>query len=52
MVEVDVTPSLLESPEDTVRDFIAAQSNGEFPLREGPHCHRCPFYKDLCPAVG
>jgi CRISPR/Cas system-associated exonuclease Cas4 (RecB family) len=52
MVEVDVTPSLLDSPEDTVLDFIAAQSKGEFPLREGPHCRRCPFYKDLCPAVG
>jgi len=28
----------------------AAQSNLDFPLNEGSHCRRCPFYKDLCPA--
>jgi len=49
-VEVDLGPSLLESPEQTVRDFQEAQSKGEFPLNEGERCLRCPFYKDLCPA--
>jgi CRISPR/Cas system-associated exonuclease Cas4 (RecB family) len=49
-VEVDLTPSLLESPEQTARDFEEAQSRLDFPLREGPHCHRCAFYADLCPA--
>ena len=49
-VEVDLTPSLLESPEQTVRDFQEAQSTLEFPLNEGERCHRCPFFRDLCPA--
>jgi ATP-dependent exoDNAse (exonuclease V) beta subunit len=49
-VEVDLTPSLLESPEQMVKEFQEAQERGEFPLREGEHCKRCPFYRDLCPA--
>src|ERR1035441_2194650 len=50
LVEVDLTPSLIESPEQTVRDFQQAQSNLNFPLSEADHCQRCPFYRDLCPA--
>ena len=50
MIEVDLTPSLLDSPEQTVRDFQESQSRLEFPLNEGERCKRCPFYKDLCPA--
>jgi ATP-dependent exoDNAse (exonuclease V) beta subunit len=50
-VEVDLTPSLIESPEQTVRDFQEAQSKLEFPLNEGPRCRRCPFFRDLCPAT-
>jgi ATP-dependent helicase/nuclease subunit A len=50
VVEVDLTPSLLDSPEQIARDFQAAQAALEFPLSEGPHCQRCPFYRDLCPA--
>jgi CRISPR/Cas system-associated exonuclease Cas4 (RecB family) len=50
VVEVDLTPSLLDSPEQIVRDFQDAQATLEFPLNEGPHCQRCPFYRDLCPA--
>ena len=50
MVEVDLTPSLLERPEQIVRDFAEAQSKLEFPLNEGERCHRCPFWRDLCPA--
>jgi ATP-dependent exoDNAse (exonuclease V) beta subunit len=49
-VEVDLAPSLLESPEQIVREFQDAQPKGEFPLNEGERCLRCPFYKDLCPA--
>ena len=49
-VEVSLAPSLLDSPEQLVRDFQEAQSKGEFPLNEGERCHRCAFYKDLCPA--
>jgi ATP-dependent exoDNAse (exonuclease V) beta subunit len=50
-VEVDLTPSLIENPEQVVRDFEEAQSKLEFPLNEGPHCRRCPFFRDLCPAT-
>ncbi len=50
LVEVDLTPNLIESPEQTVRDFQQAQSRLDFPLIEGDHCKRCPFYHDLCPA--
>ncbi|HXA52330.1 MAG TPA: 3'-5' exonuclease, partial [Candidatus Acidoferrum sp.] len=35
VVEVDLAPSLLESPEQVVRDFQEAQSKLEFPLNEG-----------------
>ncbi len=50
LVEVDLTPTLIENPEQTVRDFQEAQSNLVFPLNEGAHCHRCPFYHGLCEA--
>ena len=50
VVEVDLRPSLLDSPEQVVRDFQAAQSELDFRLNEGGHCVRCPFYRDLCPA--
>ncbi len=49
-VEVDLTPSLIESPEQIVRDFKEAQSKLLFPLVEAEHCKRCPFFHDLCPA--
>ena len=50
VIEVDLTPSLLESPEQIVRDFQEAQSRLEFPLNEGEQCKRCRFYRGLCPA--
>jgi ATP-dependent helicase/nuclease subunit A len=50
VVEVDLRPSLLDSPEQVVRDYQAAQEGLEFPLSEGGHCGKCPFHKDLCPA--
>ncbi|MCU1237174.1 MAG: helicase/exodeoxyribonuclease subunit [Candidatus Solibacter sp.] len=49
-VEIDLTPSLIESPEQLVRDFQDAQSTLQFPLVEGEHCKRCAFFRDLCPA--
>ncbi len=52
VVDVDLAPSLLDSPEEAVREFVEAQEKLEFPLREGEQCGRCPFYKDLCPAAG
>jgi len=50
VVEVDLAPSLLESPSQLVRDFQEAQDSLQFPLNEGDHCHACPFFRDLCPA--
>jgi ATP-dependent exoDNAse (exonuclease V) beta subunit len=50
VAEVDLTPSLLERPEQIVRDFEEAQSKLEFQLNEGERCHRCQFWRDLCPA--
>jgi ATP-dependent helicase/nuclease subunit A len=51
MVEVDLTPSLLDSPEQVVREFQEAQERLEFDLKESEQCRRCRFYRDLCPAV-
>jgi ATP-dependent exoDNAse (exonuclease V) beta subunit len=51
-VAVDLGPSLLDSPGETVREFQEAQASLRFPLKEGPRCRRCPFVKDLCPAMG
>jgi ATP-dependent helicase/nuclease subunit A len=50
-IEIDLSPSLLDSPEQIVRDFQHAQDTLEFPLNEGAHCHACPFFRDLCPAM-
>jgi CRISPR/Cas system-associated exonuclease Cas4 (RecB family) len=52
VVEVDLTPSLLDSPEQVAREFQQAQEELEFPLNEGPQCKRCPFYRQICPAAG
>ncbi|MFY9726143.1 MAG: UvrD-helicase domain-containing protein [Bryobacteraceae bacterium] len=51
-VEIDLAPSLIESPGQVVREFQEAQSSLHFPLNEGDHCHACPFFHDLCPATG
>jgi ATP-dependent helicase/nuclease subunit A len=50
VVEIDLAPSLLDSPEQALAEFADAQANMEFPLREGEHCAACPYYKGLCPA--
>ena len=52
VVEVDLTPSLLDSPEQVVRELAEAQNALEFPLREGERCKRCEFFRGLCPAGG
>ena len=51
LIEVDLTPSLLDAPEQVVHDFQRAQSRLEFPLAEAEHCRRCPFFRDLCPST-
>ena len=50
-IEIDLSPSLLDSPEQIVRDFQHAQDKLEFPLNEAAHCQACPFFRDLCPAT-
>ena len=50
VVEVDLRPSLLDVPEQVVREFQEAQDTLRFPLVEGARCRRCQFYKTLCPA--
>ena len=37
---------------EMAREFQQAQETLVFPLREGAHCRRCPFFHDLCPAAG
>ncbi|MGD0499902.1 MAG: UvrD-helicase domain-containing protein [Bryobacteraceae bacterium] len=49
-VESDLALSLLDSPEQVVRDFQEAQDKLDFPMREGERCARCPFVRGLCPA--
>jgi CRISPR/Cas system-associated exonuclease Cas4 (RecB family) len=51
-VEIDLAPSLIESPSEVVREFQEAQDSLRFPLNEEEHCHGCPFFHDLCPATG
>ncbi len=49
-IPVDLTPSLLDRPEQIVHDFEQAQACLEFPLMEADHCRRCAFFQDLCPS--
>jgi len=51
LVRVDLTPTLLDSPEQVVREFHEAQSSMNFPLNENERCRRCPFVNGLCPAT-
>ena len=51
-VEIDLAPSLLESPGQIVAAFQEAQAALDFPLNEAQHCRACPFVRDLCPATG
>jgi ATP-dependent helicase/nuclease subunit A len=51
-IEVDLTPSLLDKPEEIAHDFQQAQASLRFPMNLAEHCRRCQFYRDLCPADG
>ena len=35
----------------TIESLIAAQDAASFPLVEAEHCHRCQFYRGMCPAA-
>ncbi len=49
-VPIALEPTLLDNPETLVRTFRDAQSSLSFPLHEGEHCRRCPYFRGLCPA--
>lgn len=51
VVPVDLLPLFLEDAGRVVREFREAQSTLHFPLMEGEHCRRCPFFRGLCPAT-
>ncbi len=50
-IEVNLEPSLLDTPEQIARDLQDAQASLQFPMNIAEHCRRCQFYRDLCPAV-
>ncbi|MBZ5593641.1 MAG: UvrD-helicase domain-containing protein [Acidobacteriia bacterium] len=47
---VSLEQTLLDNPEELVRDFRDAQGTLDFSLHEGEHCTRCPYFRGLCPA--
>ena len=49
-VPIDLTPTLFDSPQDLVRSFRQAQTGMDFPLNEGTHCRKCPYFRGLCPS--
>jgi len=49
-VAIALERTLLDDPESLVRGFREAQSTLNFPLHEGEHCPRCPYFRGLCPA--
>jgi ATP-dependent helicase/nuclease subunit A len=49
-VSIALERTLLDDPETLVRAFREAQSTLHFPLHEGEHCQRCPYFHGLCPA--
>ena len=50
-VEVSLGAEELDAARDLVEELASAQRRLEFPLREGSHCLRCPFYRGKCPAA-
>jgi len=49
-VPIALDAGSLEQARETVRALRCAQSTLDFPLRVGPHCYRCPYFRGLCPA--
>jgi len=49
-VLVDLDAAKLARAVEIVREFRQAQDRMEFPLREGEHCVRCPYFRGMCPA--
>lgn len=49
-VRVELTPRDLRAARQLVDELAGAQRENRFPLKEGAHCARCPFYRGKCPA--
>ena len=50
-VPIPLDSDSLEQARETVRALRRAQSTLDFPPRLGPHCYRCPYFRNLCPAA-
>ena len=50
-VRVELKSRDLDAARVLVDELAAAQRENRFPLREGAHCTRCPFYRGKCPAA-
>jgi ATP-dependent exoDNAse (exonuclease V) beta subunit len=49
-LRVDLRRADLEDARRLVGEMAEAQRRSRFPLNEGTHCLRCPFYRGKCPA--
>ena len=49
IVEIDISREKQKNATEIVRGFFEAQSNLNFPLKEGGQCLQCPYYQGLCP---
>jgi ATP-dependent exoDNAse (exonuclease V) beta subunit len=52
VVSVSLDDASMEAARRMVGAFREAQEKREFPLREGAHCFRCPYFRGPCPAQG
>lgn len=50
VIEADLSPLQLNAAREHVREFLKAQATLSYPLLMGDHCHRCDYYKGICPA--
>lgn len=51
-VPVGLDEHSMRATRESVRAFREAQEKLAFPLREGGHCLRCPYFRGACPAQG
>jgi CRISPR/Cas system-associated exonuclease Cas4 (RecB family) len=50
LVEIDVTRRGVDAALSHIQALRHAQQSVNFPLREAPHCKRCPHYRGACPS--
>jgi ATP-dependent exoDNAse (exonuclease V) beta subunit len=49
-VQVRLNAAGFDAARELVAEMASAQRSLRFPLKEGAHCTRCPFYRGKCPA--